>query len=176
MKPLSVPHQGLLNRVRNLGLVFPSSLSLHVLHTTPGSKDQPNAFLNLARLFALTDRVTLFPGNLSALPPPPTLLGALSTQSYALSIISTNNDTDFPFPALAPAIMPQNHSVWCTERLFLANSRDYDWDACLWQLWLDSFGAIEILKDSDWPVTDFLSPPMNSALVSPSHNLFSVEC
>lgn len=175
VEPLSASHQELLNRVRDLDSISPSSLSLHILYTTPGSKHPPNAYLNLARLFARTDRVILIPGNVSALPPP-TLLGTLSTQLPVLSIISNQNDTKFPFHALAPAIMPRNHSIWCTERLFLADSRDGDWDACLWQLWLNSFGDIEILKASDWAFNDLFMPPMNSAVVSLSQEIADFLC
>lgn len=169
VEPLSAPHQDLLIKVRDLSLISPTSLSLHILYAAPGSKHLPNAYLNLARLFARTDHVILFPGNLSALPSP-ALLGTLSARPHALSIISNQNDTNFPFPALAPVVVHRNHSIWCTERLFLTDSRDGDWDACLWQLWLDSFGDIEVLKSPDWTLNDLFMPLINSAVVSLFHD------
>jgi hypothetical protein len=61
--------------------------------------------------------------------------------------------------------MLKNHSVWCTERFFLASSRDFDWDACLWQLWLDSFGDVSFLQIPDWTDGQPVVLPMNSAAV-----------
>jgi hypothetical protein len=172
--PSSAPHQILLKKLSNLKAHLPLEsaqlLSLHVLYITPKSSESPNAYLNLARLFARTDHVILFPGNLSILPPS-TLFEALSSQlhdrSTGLSIISNQNDTLFPFAALAPALVPKNHSTWCTERFFLSSSRDFDWDACLWQLWLDSFGDVRLLRNPDWKDGEPVLWRMNSASVSP---------
>jgi hypothetical protein len=170
----SVPHQLLLKTLLNLEARLPyeifQSLDVHVLYIPPNSRDSPNAYINLARLVARTNHVLLFPGNLSMIPPP-TMFAALSSQSlYGYShllIMSGQNDTNFPFPALAPALMPRDHSVWCTERFFLSSSRDFDWDTCLWQLWLDSFGDIRLLQVPHWTDGQPIVLPMNSARVRP---------
>ena len=173
MLPSSIPHQLLLKKVSNLKSHLPleifQALSLHVLHITPNSRESPNAYLNLARLFARTDLVMLFPGNLSMVPPPTTLKTYSSQPQYGsthLSVMSNQNGTKFPFPTLAPAFMPKDHPVWCTERFFFSSSRDFGWDACLWQLWLDSFGDVKPLQIPEWTDRQPVALAMNSALVS----------
>jgi hypothetical protein len=173
--PSSAPHQVLLSKLSNLKAHLPARtarlLSLHILYITPISLEPSNAYLNLARLLSPTDHVMLFPGNFSVLPPP-TLLDTLSSQlrdqSHRLRIISNQNDRMFPFAALAPALMRKDHSVWCTERLFLSSSRDSDWEACLWQLWLDSLGDVELVQGTDWKESELVSWPTNSTSVGPS--------
>lgn len=173
--PSSVPHQILLSKLSNLKARLPVRtarlLSLHLLYTTPISSEPSNAYLNLARLLSPTDHVVLFPGNFSILPPPmllDTLSSQLRDQSHHLRIISNQNDRKFPLAALAPALMPKDHSVWCTERFFLSSSRDSDWEACLWQLWLDSLGDVEFIQSTDWRESEPVLWPTNSTLVSPS--------
>jgi len=168
----SEPHQKLLKKLSGLKADLPAEiaqlLSLHILYINPKSSESPNAYLNLARLFSRTDHVMLFPGNLSVLPPP-ALFGALSSQqSTRLAIISNQNDTIFPFPTFAPALVSNDHSIWCVERFFLSSSRDFDWDACLWQLWLDSFGDVKLISNADWKDGEPVVWRMNSAAVSPS--------
>ncbi|KAI0293354.1 hypothetical protein B0F90DRAFT_1402213 [Multifurca ochricompacta] len=49
--------------------------------------------------------------------------------------------------ALAPVLIPRDHPLWCTERFSFvpapvpATQRAADWDACLWQVQLETFGA-----------------------------------
>jgi hypothetical protein len=111
----------------------------------------------------------LFPGN-STISPPPDLFETFSSlprnRSTPLFIVNNLNYTRFPFAALSPALIPKNHPTWCTERFFFSGSRDFDWDACLWQLWLDSFGDVRFLANHDWKHTGLIVPHTNSALVS----------
>jgi hypothetical protein len=171
----SAPHRKLLEKLSNLKAHLPVEvaqfLSLHILYINSKSNESPNAYLNLARLFSRTDHVMLFPGNFSILPPPTlfeTLLSQLQRRPTRLAIISNQNDTMFPFPTLTPAIVSNDHSMWCTERFFLSSSRDFDWDACLWQLWLNSFGDVTHLWDPHWKDGEPVVWRMNSASVSPS--------
>jgi len=171
----SATHQKLLEKLSDLKAYLPVQvaqfLSLHILYINPKSSESPNAYLNLARLFSRTDHVMLFPGNLSILPPP-TLFETVSSQLQRrptrLAIISNQNDT---FPTLAPTLVSNNHSTWCTERFFLSSSRDFDWDACLWQLWLNSFGDVTYLSDPHWKHGGPVVWRMNSASVSPSTSI-----
>jgi hypothetical protein len=64
--------------------------------------------------------------------------------------------------------MRKDHSVWCTERFFLSSSRHSDWEACLWQLWLDSFGDVKLLQNADWKDSEPVVLHMNSTFVSRS--------
>jgi hypothetical protein len=171
----SSQNQKLLEKLSNLKAHLPvevaQSLSLHILYVSPKSNESPNACLNLARLFSQTDHVMLFPGNLSVLPPPmlfKTLLSYLQREPGRLTIINNQNDTMFHFPSLTPALVSNRHSIWCTERFFLSSSRDLDWDACLWQLWLDSLGDVANLWYPGWKHGEQVVWRMNSASVSPS--------
>ncbi|KAI0047521.1 hypothetical protein FA95DRAFT_1518915 [Auriscalpium vulgare] len=122
-----------------------SLLALHVLHLDPATKsDTPNAFLNLARLFAPTANVLLVPGRT----PPPAAASAPAAASW---------------PALSSVLLPRDAPVWCTERFFTAapgQARSADWEECLWQLYLDSFGRMPALREPRWP-----SPPTDSNAV-----------
>lgn len=166
------PYGKLHERISSIKARLPNkiarSLSLHVLHTTQGDEASPNAFLNLARMFAQTSRVVLFPGDLSILPASINISTTpqIRTVSRRISMLSNQNDTKFPFPNLTPVLMSQEHHVWCTERSFLLRSRDLDWDSCLWQLWLDSFGDMDILRVSGWIDKDAFILPVNSTAVS----------
>jgi len=100
--------------------------------------------------------------------PPPAIFGTHLSQSQHgssyLSIISNQNNTNVLFPGLAPALVRKDHSVWCTERFFLPRSRDFDWDTCLWQLWLDRFGDLNLLRVPNWTDGKPFVFPMNSAV------------
>jgi len=115
------------------------SLSVHLLFVEPQTDDSPNMYLNIARLFAPTARVVLFPGNLSALPPPdiysPILVHPLS-DLHQPAILS--GAASWPFPLLSPVVLHRDHSLWCTERFFFSGSRAANWEECLWQLSLET--------------------------------------
>ncbi|KAJ7770126.1 hypothetical protein DFH07DRAFT_953966 [Mycena maculata] len=159
-EPRSMAHQKLLERLTALKGHPPlSALSLHLVHVM-NEQFPPSAYLNLARLFANSPTVLLFPANLS---------NVLSSNFYeALNshihhpvrkpVLVTNTITSaFSIPGLTPVILPQNYQLWCTERAFLA-SRASEWDDCLWQLWLEEYGLgntnITIPLDTEDPVAD----------------------
>lgn len=128
-----------------------STLSVHILHLEPSSPDNPNAFLNLARLFAQTSTVALFPGNLSAVPPKTFSRSLLSKRLPPKPVIySVRGRTTYPFSPLSPAIFGRDDPLWCTERFFPYVSRSVEWLECLWQIWLESFGDIEVRPTTDW--------------------------
>ena len=123
-------------------------LSVHLLRIQANTTFSPNAYLNLARFFSQTDRVVLFPMS----PPPPPLL------SYQVGAV----DED-------ALVLPKDHAVWCTERIFIDDSREAHWAACLWQFWLDSFGEGSFSRTPpQWDI------PANTTKVRspPSFNIF----
>ncbi|KAH8073015.1 hypothetical protein BXZ70DRAFT_902915, partial [Cristinia sonorae] len=138
---------------------FPRSgwLSLHVLHLDPRTPNNPNAFLNLARLLSPTPRVALFPGNLSVVPTKAlyrSYFGDASSlaknSSHRPMIFTSRGQTTYPFSALAPVVMNRDDPLWCTERFFPYVSRELDWAECMWQVWLENFGDIDIKQTTDW--------------------------
>jgi hypothetical protein len=132
-----------------------SRLSLHLLHLDPKTPDAPNMFLNLARLFAPTRTLLLVPGTPE--PPPIPSIPSLSTaqvrdpvivQAAALGPrpgIATDKRRPAALAILAPVFIPRHHPLWCMERFAFvpapAGPRAADWDACLWQVHLETFGA-----------------------------------
>ncbi|OBZ67284.1 hypothetical protein A0H81_12875 [Grifola frondosa] len=167
--PSSDEHATLLRKLSALESRSPllhSTLSLHVLHLAPHTDENPNAFLNLARLLALTPRVALFPGNLTVAPPK-TLYHTILTQAPASpspsssvlhrskqrrkpAILTLRGQTAFPFAPLAPAVLGRDDALWCTERFFPALSRAADWEECLWQIWLEHFGDVDVRQTQGW--------------------------
>ncbi|KAJ7703095.1 hypothetical protein B0H17DRAFT_86770 [Mycena rosella] len=140
--PRSAAHQQLLQRLKTLqGRPSLTGLSLHLVHVM-NDQYYPSAYLNLARLFAISPTVMLFPANISNLLPAQ-LYSVLTSQIHhpiRKPVLVTNTVTSaFSIPGLTPVILPRNYQLWCPERAFLG-SRSSDWDDCLWQLWLEEYG------------------------------------
>ncbi|KAJ6594002.1 hypothetical protein B0H19DRAFT_918079, partial [Mycena capillaripes] len=140
--PRSILHQQLLQRLETLrGHPSLSGLSLHLIHDRNGQYS-PSAYLNLARLFANSRTVMLFPANLSNSLPMNfynTLISRIPDPARKPLLITSTITSAFSVPDLTPVILPQNYPLWCTERAFLG-SRTLEWDDCLWQLWLEEYG------------------------------------
>ncbi|KAH9929305.1 hypothetical protein B0H21DRAFT_762059 [Amylocystis lapponica] len=159
--PSSTEHELLLKRLSALITRRPhlnSTLSVHLLHLEPKTPDNPNAFLNLARLFSQTTHVALFPGN-SSTAPPKTLYRMLAAHAPASehstamrepanaprprpTVLTTGTQTGFPFSPLAPVVLGRDDALWCTERFSVAE--------CLWQIWLENFGDVEVRQTRGW--------------------------
>ncbi|KAN0107372.1 hypothetical protein V8E52_010203 [Russula decolorans] len=132
-----------------------SRLALHLLHLDPTTPEAPNVFLNLARLFAPTRTLLLVPG--TPKPPPPSSISSLSmahirdpaivrmaAPGHGTGIATTKGRLSTPV-VLSPMLILRDHPLWCTERFAFAPApsapRTVDWDACLWQAQLETFGA-----------------------------------
>ena len=133
-----------------------SRLALHTLYLDSTTPDAPNAFLNLARLFAPTRTVLLVPGT----PAPPQILPT-TVWPFAIPdpiIIKVQASTAAPKTAdkgrdempLAPVLIPRDHLLWCTERFAFVptythtSPRAADWETCLWQVKLETYGAASV--------------------------------
>ncbi|KAH9832303.1 uncharacterized protein C8Q71DRAFT_840724 [Rhodofomes roseus] len=170
--PASPEHEALLRKLATLqhrSALLNTTLSLHLVHLAPSTPPNPNAFLNLARLLAQTPRVVLFPANLTTTPPKllyPSLLAAHhpSVPSAAIVdastpagtarrrpvVLTTRGQTGFPFSPLAPVVLARDDPLWCTERFFAPGERAPDWEECLWQIWLENFGDVEVRQTRGW--------------------------
>ncbi|KAL4250706.1 hypothetical protein ABKN59_005473 [Abortiporus biennis] len=169
--PGSPEHINLLQKISSLKKIpsIKSSTSIHMLHLKDHATDNPNAYLNLARLFSPAPQVILFPGNLSVVPP------KTFYKSFFLSSSSFNFTSDstmvfasrghfaYPFSPLSPAVINRDDPLWCTERFFPSLSRESDWMECLWQLWLKNFGELDVKATSEWvQVGSGVSDPTSS--------------
>ena len=167
--PLSTEHDALLGKLADLqqrSSLLNATLSAHLVHLAPSTPSNPNAFLNLARLFAQTPRVVLFPGNLTTTPPKLLYSSLLAHDRHSSSavtapapastarrrpvVLTTRGQTGFPFSPLAPVVVGRDDPLWCTERFFVPAARAADWEECLWQIWLESFGDVEVQQTRGW--------------------------
>ncbi|THH05277.1 hypothetical protein EW145_g4911 [Phellinidium pouzarii] len=134
--------------------------AFHIIQKLPHESHTGNTYLNLARLFARTRYVALFPTS-----PRAHVAGSLyqkvssKISSFNMSrlasphVLSSSKymaNSPIPFPPLAPLLVEQMYPIWCSERFFTSPSREVDWEECLWQFWLNSFGALPTLTEQDW--------------------------
>ncbi|PCH43527.1 hypothetical protein WOLCODRAFT_144554 [Wolfiporia cocos MD-104 SS10] len=181
VEPASEEHENLLRKLsaqQNRSTLLNGTLTLHLAHLSPQTPDNPNAFLNLARLFSQTPRVALFPANLSTLPPK-SLYKSLVSHSTVSSaaileptrpkhrpiILTARGQTGFPFSPMAPLVMGRDDPLWCTERFFPPTTREEDWEKCLWQVWLENFGDVEVRQTRGW-FHDMISMPTSDPFVA----------
>jgi hypothetical protein len=125
-----------------------SHLCLHLLHIKTRNSSATNVYLNIARAFAPTSRIVLFPAHVALLPPRDLYPLVNMHEMSRPSIITTPSRTVYPFIPLSPILLRRNHSTWCTERHFVGGSRTADWRECIWQVWTESVGkATKIIID-----------------------------
>ena len=136
----SPSHSKLLRQIKTYSDV--TGLSIHLLFVRPDFSPTPNLYMNLARLMAPTNWTLLFPGDTSH----PTAYNLhqsvtqLNLENMEDPFILTFGSNSYPFPSLSPVLIKRAHGFWCTERMFLNVSRMSDWDECLWQIALETFG------------------------------------
>lgn len=148
---------------------------IHVLHVPSVAGSSSNTYLNMARFFAQTSQVVLFPNGIPG--------SAHSGRAHSLDklpidtphpvLLSNTTNRAFSPRLLAPVILPRDHPVWCTERFYMFGSRVLDWEDCIWNLWLESAG-----EASSIAAPRFLDGPKNTTvpLVSPYVVCVSESC
>lgn len=144
-------------------------VSAHLLYLAPDAPENPNAFLNLARAFSQTRTVTLFPSNLSVVPPKSFLRSISSSSPLSRRkpvIFVAHGQISYPFTTLSPLLTSRDGPTWCTERFFPTSSRSADWSECLWQFWLENYGVVETRLTTDWLSEKQATPDTSSLEVS----------
>nr|GAT56789.1 predicted protein [Mycena chlorophos] len=140
--PASDEHLHLLSRLDTLRQPRFNQLSVHLVHTTNAQHHSPAQYLNIARLFASTPHVVLFPGHPKQHTLPPNSFNSLVPYAdndhkpmlVSAAPVSPHN------PSLVPLMLPRNADIWCNERLSFVSSRTADWSECVWQVWLEEYG------------------------------------
>lgn len=147
--------QQLYSRIRSK-----TSLSMHFVHAKPSEQENSNAYVNLARLFAETDRVALFPQAHFLRSIEAHVFHSLFAKhtshwdhEFKPAIVTASGNTSFPFSAFSPVLIRRDDSMWCDERFALWNSGVFAWQECLWQLWIARYGSISTLlvPEATWP-------------------------
>ncbi|KAG1734761.1 uncharacterized protein EDB91DRAFT_1250876 [Suillus paluster] len=155
-----------------------SGLSFHVLQVSSSSGGSANAYLNVARLLAPTDRVVLFPDGLPSHLSSDNVYNSIVRSTSPLPLVLGNNSRRiYPFAPMSPVVLPKDYSSWCTERFSLFRSRSLDWDDCLWQLWLESGGEVKSAAVDGWPGEEAGKPSAsnNSALSAKLRRRWTVK-
>jgi hypothetical protein len=79
--------------------------------------------------------------------------GTAMSLPLVLAPSKTTPKSLLPFMALSPLLVEQEYPVWCSERFFSAPSREEDWEECLWQFWINSYGTLQALSEPNWRVS-----------------------
>ncbi|KAF8622761.1 hypothetical protein AX15_006848 [Amanita polypyramis BW_CC] len=147
----SSAHSNLLKKFHDLkNRLRKTRTSLHLLHVKTHNSSVPNMYLNLARIFAPTSRVVLFPAPIAHLPPRELYYLAVAQDSQYPAVVTTLSRTTYPFMTLSPVLLHRNHNTWCSERHFVHSHRFADWQECVWQIWAESLGkAAKIIIHED---------------------------
>lgn len=141
-----------------------TNTSVHVLHVSSVAGGSSNAYLNMARFLARTSQVILFPDGI-----PKSVISTSHARwldklpidtPHPVLLSNTSHKVFSPRP-LAPVVLPRDHPVWCTERLYMFGSRILDWEDCLWKLWLENAGEVSSIA-----VPHFLDGPKNTTAIS----------
>ncbi|KAF9566679.1 hypothetical protein CPC08DRAFT_758677 [Agrocybe pediades] len=126
----------------------PQQASIHILHLREKELGPPNSYLNLARLFALTDWTLIMPSELFE--PIPTdiqrLLSSTTSGSSLGTYLLASGGKEYPFLESSALLLRKDRGMWCTERLFVGMSRSSDWNECVWQLQLETRGIINSIN------------------------------
>lgn len=119
-------------------------VSVHLLSDTTMP---PNALLNLARIYAQTKEVVLFPLPSSLLNTDIVPISKyLRSPDSSRPALLTNASTALQFeklPPFAPIVIRRDYSAWCPERFFYKHEPDLDWNECVWRIWLETLGRFE---------------------------------
>ncbi|KJA29029.1 hypothetical protein HYPSUDRAFT_633993 [Hypholoma sublateritium FD-334 SS-4] len=120
--------------------------SVHILHIGDNHIKSPNLYLNLAKTFASTEWILIYPGDFSR-PLSRKISDAIPRErgDSGVYIFAANTD-GYPFPALSPLLLQSKRDFWCTERHFSGVSRDFDWNECLWQVSLETTGNFDVVN------------------------------
>lgn len=149
-------------------------LSFHVLQVFSSSGGSANAYLNIARLLAPTDRVVLFPDGLPLVFSSNLYSSIIWSTSLQPLVLGNNSRRTYPFAPMSPVVLPKDYPTWCTERFSLFRSRSLDWEDCLWQLWLESAGEVKSTTVDNWPVVE-IDESNNSALSAKLRRRWTVK-
>ncbi|KAG2150464.1 hypothetical protein DEU56DRAFT_922877 [Suillus clintonianus] len=152
-------------------------LSFHVLQVSSSSGGSANAYLNVARLLAPTDRVVLFPNGLPSHLSNNLYSSIIRSTSPLPLVLGNNSRRTYPFAPMSPVILPKDYPTWCTERFSLFRSRSLDWEDCLWQLWLESAGSVKSTAVDGWLGEETGKPSIsnNSALSAKLRRRWTVK-
>ncbi|KAF9793383.1 hypothetical protein BJ322DRAFT_997097, partial [Thelephora terrestris] len=138
----------------------PSDRAISYLIYLKGSAgDQPNAYLNFARLGSQTKHVVLFPKLLPELRPALTYSHFfnsthLNSRDTPVVLTAGRKYSGFPFSPFSPLMVQRDDTTWCDERFDFLESPSVAWEECLWQFWITKHGGLQSVISKDaWKAT-----------------------
>ena len=135
---------------------LPNQRTSYLIYLKDSAGEQPNAYLNLARLVSQTRHTVLFPKLPLGLHPAITYdhfynaTRLRSTNTLAV-LTASRKDSGFPFSSFSPLMVHRGDTTWCDERFDFLGSRSVAWEECLWQFWIVKHGGIQsIVSRHSW--------------------------
>ena len=122
--------------------------------------EQPNAYLNLARLISQTSHVVLFPQPLPELYPAIVYshfdnTTHLCSRNTPVVLTASRKNSKFPFSPFSPLMVHRDDTTWCDERFDFFESPFVAWEECLWQFWITKHGGLQsITSKNPWKTLD----------------------
>jgi len=127
--------------------ILPTPRISYLVYLKGSTGEQPNAYLNLARLVSQTNRVVLFPRPLLELHPTVTYSHFHNATHYSLNtpvvLATSRKDFGFPFSPFSPLMVHRDDTTWCDERFDFLESPSMAWEECLWQFWITKHGGLQ---------------------------------
>jgi hypothetical protein len=126
----------------------------YLIYMKGSAGEQPNAYLNLARLVSQTDHIVLFPKLLPELDPAiaySRLYNStrLDSRNSPLVLTASRKNLVFPFSPFSPLMVHRDDTTWCDERFDFLDSPSIAWEECLWQFWITKHGGIRPIVSKD---------------------------
>jgi hypothetical protein len=130
----------------------------YLIYLKDSSGEQPNAYLNLARLISQTNHIVLFPQPLLEFHP--TVVYShfrnatdLHSRNTPVVLAASWKHSRFPFSSFSPLMIHREDTTWCDERFDFLGSPSVAWEECLWQFWITKHGGLQpIVSRNDWKV------------------------
>jgi len=135
---------------------LPNPSISYLVYLKDSAREQPNAYLNLARLISQTNHAVLFPKPLLELHPTVAyshFRNATHLHSRNTPVVLTANrkHSEFPFSPFSPLMVHREDTTWCDERFDFLGSPSVAWEECLWQFWITKHGGLQpIVSRSHW--------------------------
>ena len=128
----------------------------YLIYLKGSAGEQPNAYLNLARLISQTNHLILFPRLLLELHPTVVYphfrnFTHLHSRSTPIILTASRKDSVFPFSPFSPLMVRRDDPTWCDERFDFLESPSVAWEECLWQFWITKHGRVQpTLSKNPW--------------------------
>ena len=126
----------------------------YLIYLKGSAGEQPNAYLNLARLVSQTDHIVLLPKLLPELHPAIVYSHFYnSTELYSRDtpavLTAGRKNSAFPFTPFSPFMVHRDDTTWCDERFDFLGSPSVAWEECLWQFWITNHGKVRPIVSKD---------------------------